>query len=171
MAAVTIAPYSHDAYHTVTKPSLHEAIKAFNAANAMHYINTVIRDCVIKHNVQQQFTACIKHRHFDLTPDQRNIEEEDGRAFGSSNLENITPCSWLFHEGKLYPYEFKRQAGEQPSGPPQAFVDELGAIVEKHGLCDKTDHEDRVSTTKSYAEGAPELQDPKNAVVASFAFF
>ncbi|KAL4884861.1 hypothetical protein BJY04DRAFT_180916 [Aspergillus karnatakaensis] len=186
MATITIAPYSHEVYHNVTKPSLYEAIQGFRSSNAMQYINTVIRDCFLKHNLQKQFTACINHRHFDISPNERNIEEDDGSAFGSADLDGIIPCTWLFHEGKLYPYEFKRGAEEESNEPPLEFVNELGTILEKHGLCDviglqaytdgivgmeKTDHERNVSTTRSFPEGAPELQDPRNAVVASFAFF
>ncbi|KAJ0413273.1 hypothetical protein BJY00DRAFT_319945 [Aspergillus carlsbadensis] len=185
MQAIPLAPYSHDVYHRVTKPPLNEALAAFTSTNAMHYVNTVIRECFLRHGVEKSFTACINHRHFDLSPTERNIEEPDGRTLASTDLTNIQPCSWLFHEGKLYPYEFKR--GEEGlSEPPAEFVNESGAILTEHGLCDviglqaytdgivgmeNTDHESRVSTTKSYAEGAPELTVPRNAVVASFAFF
>ncbi|KAL3454237.1 hypothetical protein BJX65DRAFT_302024 [Aspergillus insuetus] len=185
MQSISIAPYDHDVYHEVTKPSLHEALDAFKSTNAMHYVNTIIRDCFLRHGVEKSFTACINHRHFDLSPSERNIEEPDGRARASTDLTDIQPCSWLLHERRLYPYEFKR-GKEELSEPPAEFVNELGLILVEHGLCDviglqvytdgvvgmeSTDHESRVSMTKSYAEGAPEVMTPENAVVASFAFF
>ncbi|KAL2785463.1 hypothetical protein BJX66DRAFT_347486 [Aspergillus keveii] len=185
MQSIPFAPYDHDIYHKVTKPSLHEALDAFNSTNAMHFVNTVIRDCFLRHGVEKSFTTCINHRHFDLSPSERNIEEPNGRARASTDLTDIQPCSWLFHDGRLYPYEFKR--GEEGlNEPPAEFVNELGAILVEHGLSDviglqaytdgvvgmeSTDHESRVSTTKSYAEGAPEVTAPRNSVVASFAFF
>ena len=117
---ITIAPYNHDIYHAVTKPSLHEAMDAFHASKAMIAVNTTIRDCFLKYNVQDAFTACINHRHFDLNPSERNIEEPDGRAMPSKDFTAIVPCSWLFHEGKLYPYEYRRLEGSgsvEDSGP------------------------------------------------------
>ncbi|KAL4969857.1 uncharacterized protein BDV14DRAFT_195388 [Aspergillus stella-maris] len=189
---ITVAPYSHDIYHAITKPSLHEAMSAFHRASAMEAVNTAIRNCFLKHNVQNKFTACINHRHFDLDPSERNIEESDGRAMASSDFEGIVPCSWLFHEGKLYPYEYRRvekdERGEVDPNLPQAFIDELGAILAERRISDvigiqsynagivgmeSTDRPTRTSTTKSYAEGSEEGIEAtrKNAVVASFAFF
>ncbi|KAL3481027.1 hypothetical protein BJX99DRAFT_254007 [Aspergillus californicus] len=184
MPSIAPAPYSHEVYHSVTKPSLHEAMDAFRTSNAMAAVNTVIRSCFLKHNMQTSFTACINHRHFDIAPEERNVEEPDGRAKASTDLTDIAACSWLFHDGKLYPYEFRR--GGVLEEPPAAFVDELGEILIEHGLCDviglqsytdgivgmeNTDHETNISTTKSYPEGAEEVTAPKNSVVASFAFF
>ncbi|KAL2839090.1 hypothetical protein BJY01DRAFT_257811 [Aspergillus pseudoustus] len=190
---IPLVEYNHDVYHSVANPSLHDALADFHALNAMHYINTSIRDCFLRHGVEKSFTACINHRHFDLSPSERNVEEPDGRAVATTESDNITPCSWLFHAGKLYPYEFKRAgnddgeaAGEGVMEPPAAFVGELGAILVETGLCDviglqaysegvvgmeSTDREKRVSTTRSYPEGAEELKSTRNSVVASFAFF
>ncbi|KAL3457685.1 hypothetical protein BJX64DRAFT_292922 [Aspergillus heterothallicus] len=187
--SIPLAAYDHDVYRRVTKPSLHAALADFHSLNAMHHINTSIRDCFLRHGAEKSFTACINHRHFDLSPSERNIEEPDGRAFASSNLANIQPCSWLFHEGKLYPYEFKRgEEGGKEEGvePPAGFVSELGAILAEKGLCDviglqaydegvvgmeSTDREKRTSITKSYPEGKEEFDNGKKSVVASFAFF
>ncbi|KAL4799562.1 hypothetical protein BDV19DRAFT_261363 [Aspergillus venezuelensis] len=191
---ITISPYSHQIYHNVTKPSLHEAMDDFHSSNAMTAVNTVIRDCFIKHNLQNKFTACINHRHFDLDPSERNIEESDGRATASTDIEGIVPCSWLFHEGKLYPYEYRRVEKEKDEGAevepnlPQEFINELGSILAENGISDiigiqsynpgivgmeSTDRPTRTSTTKSYVEGSEEAMEAtkENAVVASFAFF
>jgi hypothetical protein len=110
--------------------------------------------------------------------------ERDGRAIASNDLTNIKPCSWLFHQGKLYPYEYKR--GQGFPEPPMDLVNELGAILQDIGLCDvmglqvyedgvvgmeTTDFEGRVSTTKSYPEGTQEFEKDPNVITASFAFF
>ncbi|KAH8428351.1 uncharacterized protein LDX57_006052 [Aspergillus melleus] len=181
-ATVTEAVYNHSVYHSGTKPSLHAAIETFNSRNVQHYINTVIRDCFLKHRVEKAFSACILHRHFDLNPGERNIEE-NGQAVASTNLNNIHACSWLFHNEKLFPYEFKR-GGPLPK-PPAEFITELGSLLQSNDLCDiigvqvyedgivgmeSTDHAKRISTTINYPEMAPELKE-RNAKIASFAFF
>jgi hypothetical protein len=183
MAEQIIAvPYDHNVYHLVTKPSLHAATETFDSRNVQHFINTVIRDCFLKYNVHKIFSACLLHRHFDLNSDERNIEE-DGQAIASTNFDNAHACSWLFYDGKLYPYEFKR--GNALPIPPVDFVTELGLILQANSLCDiiglqvyengivgmeSTDHAARVSTTINYSEGAAELKQAK-AAMASFAFF
>lgn len=181
-ATVTEAVYDHEVYHIGTKLSLRSAIETFNSRNAQHYINTVIRDCFLKHGVEKTFSACIVHRHFDLNPGERNIEENN-QAVASTNFNNIHACSWLFYQGKLFPYEFKR-GGPLPK-PPTEFITELGSVLQSSGLCDiigvqvyedgivgleSTDHENRISTTTNYPEEAPELKE-RNAATASFAFF
>ncbi|KAL4938271.1 hypothetical protein BDV06DRAFT_201218 [Aspergillus oleicola] len=189
MESIVKAPYSHEVYHNVTKPSLREAMDAFHASNAMKAVNTVIRDCFLKHNVQNDLTACINHRHFNLSPTERNIEESDGRATASSDFNQIVPCSWLFDEGKLYPYEYRRseKGDDRPPKLPTEFINEFGAILAENGIGDIiglqsynpgvvgmeiTDHATRTSTTKMYAEGSDEaLKETRRAVVASFAFF
>jgi hypothetical protein len=183
MAKQIIAvPYDHSVYHLATKPSLHAATATFDARNVQHYINTVIRDCFLKYKVHKVFSACLLHRHFNLNPDERNIEE-DGQATASTDFDNTYACSWLFYEGKLFPYEFKR--GNALPIPPVDFVTELGLILQDNGLCDiiglqvyedgivgmeTTDHAARISTTVDYPEGAAKLKQTK-AAMASFAFF
>ncbi|KAF7593659.1 hypothetical protein BBP40_011065 [Aspergillus hancockii] len=179
---ITEVPYNHEVYHLATKPSLHAATENFDSRNVQNAINTVIRDCFLRHNVQKQFSACLLHRHFDLKPDERNIEE-NGRAAASTNFNNIYACSWLFYDGKLFPYEFKR--GMPLPTPSVPFITELGAILQANDLwniigiqaytdgfvgMETTDHEAKVSTTVEYSECAPELKETK-AAMASFAFF
>jgi hypothetical protein len=174
-------PYNHGIYHAATKPSFSDAQAAFSASNAQQAINTIIRDCFLKHKVEKLFSACVIHRHFDLNPDECNIEER-GRAVASRNLDNIQPCSWLFYKGKLFAYEFKRVNYGLPIPPPE-FVAELGSILEAERLCDiigiqlymdglvgveSTDHEARVSTTVNYSEN--EVNNDQDGS-ASFAFF
>lgn len=175
-------PYDHTIYHAATNTSLHSVQALFDSKNAQSAINTFIRDCFLKHGVEKTFSACVIHRHFDLAPNERNIEE-NGRAIASKDLENIYPSHWLFHDGKLYPYEFTRGSN---SGPvlPQEFVDELGRVLMENDLCDVigvqvykdgvvgfecTDHEKRVSTTVEYGE--EETPETEGMVRASFAFF
>ncbi|KAL4989425.1 hypothetical protein BDW68DRAFT_186447 [Aspergillus falconensis] len=89
---VTAIPYDHGIYHTATSPILRDAIAAFNARNAQQAINTVIRDCFPRHKVETQFSVSIIHRHFDLEPGERNIEEI-GRASASRDLDDISPAT------------------------------------------------------------------------------
>ncbi|KAE8147780.1 hypothetical protein BDV25DRAFT_142428 [Aspergillus avenaceus] len=157
------APYDHNIYHIATKPSLHEATATFASRNVQHYINTVIRDCFLKHQVHKLFSVCLLHRHFDLGPNERNIEEK-GQATASTDWDNTHACSWLYHNGSLFPYEFKRGMVALPT-PPGDFVTELGVILQEHGLCDiiglqvyeygvvgmeSTDHGKRISNRVTY---------------------
>ena len=138
---------------------------------------------------ENDFSCGILHRHFELSPDERNIEEPDGRASASKNLDNIYPCSWLYYEGKLVPYEFRHSPGVNPKDlglptlPPQ-FVTDLGHLLQDRDLCDiigiqlytngtvgmeGTDHAERFSTTEDHDEKT--YVPPHNANRASFAFF
>ncbi|KAF5854935.1 hypothetical protein ETB97_010559 [Aspergillus alliaceus] len=181
--AVIEAPYNHHVYHAATQPSLRSAKEAFDSSNAQKVINTLIRDCFLKHNIEKMFSVTVLHRHFDLQPDERNVEE-GGQAIASKDLDNINPCSWLFYDGKLFPYEFRRASPGQSIPPlPTEFVTDLWSILQAHGLCDilgfqtytdgligseSTDKTARVSTTVDYAE--EEFQNMRG-VRASFAFF
>ncbi|KAJ2983155.1 hypothetical protein NQ176_g899 [Zarea fungicola] len=183
---ILIAPYSHEVYHTVTPSSLHEARQIFTSTGAQDAINTTIRDCFLKHKVEKQFSACVNHRHFDIEPNERNIDLA-GQAAASSNLNNIHACSWLFYNGALYPYEFKRlPPGQSIAEPPQDFRTDLGHILEKKGLCDiiglqsysegvvgveSTDHDTRVSTTVDHDESFDPSAHRGKIQMASFAFF
>ncbi|KJZ76554.1 hypothetical protein HIM_03890 [Hirsutella minnesotensis 3608] len=175
-------PYNHDIYHTAVR-FIHDAKDTFDCYGAQNAINTVIRDCFLKYNVEKDFSACLIHRHFDLGPDERNIEEA-GLATASKNFDNIYPCSWLFYKGKLFPYEFRRaDLGDTAIAPPLDFVQELGSILQAKNLCDiiglqtysdgfvageSTDEEAKVSTTVNYPE---DVADFAGGVQASFAFF
>ncbi|KAL2818724.1 hypothetical protein BDW59DRAFT_175072 [Aspergillus cavernicola] len=165
--------YNHEVYHLIIKPSLRAATKTFVSRNTQHFINTVIRDCFLKHNVQKAFSVCLLHRHFDLDQDKRNIEE-DSQAVALTNLDNIYSSSWLFHDRKLLPYEVKQ--GDILPTPPADFVAELGLMLQTNSLyniiglqifqdgivgMEKIDYAARISTTVSYPEGAEEVNSPR----------
>jgi hypothetical protein len=185
MVETIIEPYNHNVYHAGTPASLHTATQVFTSRNAQHSINTVIRDCFLKHNVEDAFSACLNHRHFDLRPDERNIEE-GGVAIASRDFNDIQPCTWLFYQGKLYPYEFKRvRVGQSLSVPPAEFAAELCKVLQESQLADligiqlytdgiigleTTDHVTRTSTTVDYQEGSEDFKHYAKAM-ASFAFF
>ncbi|KAJ6787682.1 hypothetical protein PWT90_09647 [Aphanocladium album] len=187
--SITMADYDHEVYHTIVTPSLRAAQERFDAANAQESINTVIRDCFLRHGVEDHFSACVNHRHFDIAPHERNVES-GGRAVASNDLAGIYPCTWLFHKGRLYPYEFKRSSSEEGGSlpvPPQDFVTELGLLLEERGLSEviglqvytdgvvgveSTDHETNVSTTVDVDEkDAGKYVHQPSYVRASFAFF
>ena len=171
-------PYDSQVYHSVTL-TFHAACAEFDNRNARPVVNTTIRDCFLKHGVEDQFSACLIHRHFDLSPSERNVEL-DGKARASNDLTSLHTSSWMFHKGKLYPYEFKRYAC---ATPPIAFIEDYGRILEKHGLTDllgfqvytdgiigleSTDKDAKVSTTVDQPESVPA---PEGMTEASWAFF
>lgn len=183
----TMVDYDHEVYHSIVPPALHVARQRFEEANAQEAINTVIRDCFLRHGVEDNFSACVNHRHFDIQPDERNVEL-GGRAMKSTDLTNIQPCTWLFHKAKLYPYEYKRVlSAERLPTPPQDFVTDLGLVLEKEGLSDiiglqlytngvvgveSTDHDTNISTTVDHEEkDTGEFIHSPRMVKASFAFF
>jgi len=171
-------PYDPNIYHAVTL-SLHEACEKSSKCNAQEAVFTTIRDCFLLHNVESTFSACLIHRHFDLTDSERNVEV-DGKATASADLNGIYSSSWMYSNGKLYPYEFKRSP---VATPPAAFVEEYGEILQACGLSgligfqaytdgvigvESTDLEARVSTTIEQSEHEP-VEDGMAA--ASWAFF
>jgi hypothetical protein len=92
----------------------------------------VIRDCFLKYNVEGILSACIVHRHYDLASNERNVES-DGKAVASNDFDGLYPSSWMFFDGKCYPYEFTRNPGSQP---PEDFVEEYGRVLKEAGMCD-----------------------------------
>ncbi|KFZ02095.1 hypothetical protein V501_09668 [Pseudogymnoascus sp. VKM F-4519 (FW-2642)] len=104
----------------------------------------------------------------------------DGKAVASKDLDGIYPSSWMFYQGRCYPYEYKRYAVPQP---PAAFIADLGEVLESQGICDlvglqtytdgvvgleSTDYDTNVSTTVEQDEEAPM---PAGMAPASWAFF
>jgi len=182
MIGARIQPYSDKVYHDATHPSVDRVYELFKEVKAQDVVNVQIRDCFLKHAVEGNFSACMVHRHFDLKPDERNIEK-DGKAVASSDLDDIQECSWLFYQGQCYPYEYERViSGETLPTPPAAFVQELGEIVQRHNLgsivgfqrytdgvigLEKTGSS-RVSTTVYRPETEPVIA---NTIPTSFAFF
>lgn len=175
-------PYDHETYHQATNRSLSAAKNAFDAHDAQNAIHTAIRDGFFKHGVEKTCSACLIHRHFDLGPGERNVEEGGRATTASRDLEGIFASSWLFYEGKLFPYELRR--GKEGIAVPGEFVDGLGGILMRHGLCavlgfqvytegvvgvESTDIVERVSTMVDYPEETP-LKD-EDMIKASFAFF
>lgn len=174
--------YDHSIYHQATNPSLNAAKRSFDAHNGQHYLKTSIQTCFLKHGVEKTFSVCLIHRHFDLELDERNIEEGD-QATASKKLKGMSPCSWLFHEGKVFPYEFTRDSISILLS--QDFVDELGEILVVNDLCavlgiqvyrdgvvgvESTERSARVSRTVDYPEDSSEWEKDEGMVQASFAF-
>ncbi|KFZ25113.1 hypothetical protein V502_00407 [Pseudogymnoascus sp. VKM F-4520 (FW-2644)] len=171
-----IKPYSSNVYNAVNH-TLRLATQKFAERNAQPLVNTIIRDCFLKHHTEADFSASLIHRHYDLSPDERNVEA-DGKAVASKDLDGLYPSSWMFYEGKCYPYEYKRYPVPQPS---EEFVEEYGKVLEKAGFCDLigfqtyTDGvvglestENNVSTTVEQDEKLPV---PEGMAPASWAFF
>lgn len=174
----TVAPYSSDVYNTVNH-TLYVACQKAEERNIQPVINTAVREAFLKHNVEEDYSACLIHRHYDLAADERNVES-DGKAVASKDLAGLYPSSWIFHKGTCYPYEYKRYAVPQPSA---AFVADLGNLLEEKGLTDLvgfqtytngivgleiTDRKTNVSTTVEQDEKLPV---PKGMAPASWAFF
>jgi len=102
-----IQPYSGVVYNS-TIPLLRDGVNNFNeGGRGQQAVNTVIRDCFLNHGVETEFSACILHKHYDLAENERNVEYH-GKAIGTTNLDGIYPCSWIFHNGECYPYEVRK---------------------------------------------------------------
>ncbi|OBT44157.1 hypothetical protein VE00_04822 [Pseudogymnoascus sp. WSF 3629] len=174
----TVAPYDSDVYNTVNH-TLFIACQKAEERNIQPVINTAVREVFLKHNVEDDYSACLIHRHYDLAADERNVEA-DGKAVASKDFTGLYPSSWIFYKGTCYPYEYKRYAVPQPS---PAFVADLGNLLEEQGLTDlvgfqtytngivgleSTDRETNVSTTVDQDEKLPV---PEGMAPASWAFF
>lgn len=179
-------PYSHELYHSNIKLTLGAACAEFERRNAQPLVNVPVRDIFLKHGVEDKFSACLLHRHFDLSPNERNVEDNSGHATASADLDGTHPASWMYVANEetggvdLYPWEYKR---EPTPMPPAGFVKEYGELLKKHGMCDllgfqvytdevvgveSTDVEHRISTTVEYPETGP---IPDGLAAASWAFF
>jgi G:T-mismatch repair DNA endonuclease (very short patch repair protein) len=93
MSVTTIQEFSydHDVYHTI-KYSVDETTAAIEARDGATVIFTTLRDCFLRHHVQEQFSVCAIHRHFDLKPSERNVES-NGKAMASLDLEGLHASS------------------------------------------------------------------------------
>jgi hypothetical protein len=172
-----LQPYSAHVYNTAV-PHLHENMNKFReGGRGQTAINTVVRDCFLSHGVEREISACVIHKHYELAENERNVEV-NGKAAASTNLDGIYPCSWLFYEGKCYPFEYTR---EEKTQPKIEFIEALCKVLEEADLCsiigfqyytdgevglEKT--EDNISTTVMQDEKLP---IPANYGAASFAFF
>lgn len=174
----TVAPYDSDVYNTVNH-TLRVACQKAEERNIQPVINTTVREVFLKHNVEDDYSACLIHRHYDLSADERNVEA-DGKAVASKDFTGLYPSSWIFYKGTCYPYEYKRYAVPQPSAE---FVADLGDLLEEQRLTDlvgfqtytngtvgleSTDRETNVSTTVDQDEKLPV---PEGMAPASWAFF
>ena len=61
MPSIEPTTYDHDVYHGVTDDCPGIAMAKLEALDGITAINTVIRDCFLKHKVERQFTACLNH--------------------------------------------------------------------------------------------------------------
>lgn len=111
-----IQPYSSVVYNSVI-PLLHDGVKNFHeGGRGQQAVNTVIRDCFLNYGVETEFSACIVHKHYDLAENERNVEYH-GKATGTTNLDGIYACSWIFHKGECYPYEVRKSLDHDTFGP------------------------------------------------------
>lgn len=176
VARGTVAPYDSDVYNTVNY-TLYAAINKARARDIQPIINTAVRECFLKHNVEKDYSACLIHRHYDLAADERNVEA-DGKAVASKDFTGLYPSSWIYSGGTCYPYEYKRYPVPQPRAE---FVAELGDVLEAHGVTDLVGFQtytngvvalegtqDNVSTTIEQDEKLPV---PAGMAPASWAFF
>ncbi|OBT83517.1 hypothetical protein VE02_07369 [Pseudogymnoascus sp. 03VT05] len=174
----TVAPYDSDVYNTVNH-TLHVACEKAEGRNIQPVINAAVCEVFLKHKVEEDYSECLIHRHYDLAADERNVEA-DGKAVASKDFTGLYPSSWIFYKGTCYPYEYKRYAVPQLS--PE-FVADLGDLLEEKDLTDlvgfqtytnevvgleSTDRETNVSTTVDQDEKLPV---PEGMAPASLGIF
>lgn len=105
-------------------------------------------DLFLEHGVYQDLAICLIHRHFDLSPTEKLVEngavscpweysQHDTDVVGGA----VVPRSWTFRDGQLFPFEFGFNEGLQDAvykqlpDKPQFYV-ELNALLDEHGLTD-----------------------------------
>ena len=100
-----VMPYSNDAFHQAAR-GVGAAWKDFPVKETEQLVFTVIKDCFLRNggDVSKNFAAGIIHRHFDLTPDERTVEE-NGKAVAMVPTTNQTlyPSNWMLVDGNWYP--------------------------------------------------------------------
>lgn len=137
-SSVEVRPYEHSIYMSL--PEFSVVAQAFRARRGKHFINTV-RELFLRHNIEDTLGVCLVHRHFDLAPDERLVEEGKTSTpwtLDRVNNANVIASAWAFRGGILYPYEFEVASapGEAPQLPP-AFLQDLYTLLLQNGYQDQ----------------------------------
>ncbi|OBT38665.1 hypothetical protein VE00_11093, partial [Pseudogymnoascus sp. WSF 3629] len=158
----TVAPYDSNVYNTVSH-TLYVACQKAEERNIQPVINTAVREVFLKHNVEDDYSACLIHRHYDLAADERNVES-DGKAVASKDFTGLYPSSWIFHNARAT----LMNLGDLLVA--KGLTDLVGFQTYTNGIVglESTDRETNVSTTVDQDEKLPV---PEGMAPASWAFF
>ncbi|KAM0742558.1 hypothetical protein ACQRIT_002735 [Beauveria bassiana] len=144
MAAAAV--YQPSVYDSL--PSLVVAATSLKERNPESLLKNQIADLFLKHQVYQELAICLIHRHFDLSPSEKLVEngavscpwqysQQDSDVVGGA----VVPRSWTFRNGQLFPFEFgfnenlQDAVYKQLPDKPQFYV-ELNALLDEHGMTD-----------------------------------
>jgi hypothetical protein len=143
--------YSHEVYDALpTIRQAHDSLKSVEATTM-----ECVAKIFVEHGVHEYLGLTLLHRHFDMSPDERLVEEmhPDGppelysfctTCTGHDVVTKSTPVhtgalglcsahSWVLREdGGISAYEF--QSGDHPVSVPQAFLLEVATFLSAAGL-------------------------------------
>ncbi|KAJ3493996.1 hypothetical protein NLG97_g4365 [Lecanicillium saksenae] len=140
---VAAAVYQPSVYKSI--PHLFDAAASFKERNPESILKNETADLFLKHQVYRKLAICLVHRHFDLSPSEKFVEngavscawqysQDDSDGVGGS----VVPRCWVFRDGQLYPFEFGFNEGlqepvyKQLPDKPQ-FYQELNACSPNMG--------------------------------------
>jgi hypothetical protein len=131
--AVEVRQYDPAVYNSLQ--DFPEVAQSFRSRNGKFFIRS-IRKVYLRHKVEGSLGVGLVHRHFDLSADERLVQEGNKstpRDIEDVNKTNVIPSAWAFRNGALYPYEFKvtLQGANGPELPP-AFISELYALLKSN---------------------------------------
>jgi hypothetical protein len=107
------------------------------------FVNTVLKQLLIQHQLNDKLGISLCHRHFDLRPDEILVEHGGVATAWASDAESryakigsILPLSWVVWEGKLRPYEFyfSHDTSEEPFEIPPNFLEAFDSALRGKGL-------------------------------------
>jgi hypothetical protein len=162
VSAYNNLPNLMDAYDTFVERNPLEVIEheislvepSFPGYGRLNYTELLLilvvfsRALFFKHNVYEELSVSLIHRHFAMKGDERLVEFGSvstpwpGSKTGSVMAAgHIMPRSWRFVNGKLMPYEFGFNESSRdivykdlPNKPE--FYADFGSLLEKHKLTD-----------------------------------
>lgn len=101
-------PLDHCFYQDL--PGLHTASTVMGGIVNFDEMMLSLGNLFMKHGMTKTLGVCLLHRHFDMKPNERLVERQEGDCFISSPSDRTNPAvaqSWGLDElGNTYPYEF-----------------------------------------------------------------
>lgn len=120
-----IAPYSVAEYNSV--PDFKDVAPTFQDQQGVHFVETVIKDLIVQHGLNDIFGVALLHSHFPLADGQLLVELNNVsvpwkvKKLSVAGVATymggeIHPTSWLLtKQDQLMPYEFSFSGADKPS--------------------------------------------------------
>jgi hypothetical protein len=135
--------YDPEKYNEIR--SLHESNQLLQTHDRQELIETKLKPLFFKYGVADRFGVGLVHRHFPLPKDTILVEKDNTSSpwkckSYSKYGGQIVPTSWLYQDGKIYPYEFAFVHHQQAKSPlldnHALFAEDFFRSVTKLGLND-----------------------------------